>query len=329
MVTRPAARAGPNPPDSPQGIRSFVFRTADPDHFAEQIAPVAPGVRTEAADTGDFAVKVRAWRLPRAGIVSIDMGHGRNRFADERDFFVLTAPLAGKTEVRSGHREDEIVPGEVHLSPPYEPFDCNHFPRAPFLGLRLDAGLLRSHARALDEGGRGRARSSSCVVSSGARCASFRHYLHWLSRELQREGSTLAAPQVAWETEDLLVAMLAEACWPPDAARGAANRDALRRAEEFLAAHMRTAVSLPEVAAVAGVSLRTLTRAFHKKHGIGPIGFLRQRRLHAARRDFLSAPPGSESVTHVALRYGFAHLGRFASEYRKAFGEYPSETLCR
>jgi AraC-like DNA-binding protein len=31
----------------------------------------------------------------------------------------------------------------------------------------------------------------------------------------------------------------------------------------------------------------------------------------------------------VALYYGFAHLGRFAGEYRKAFGESPSETLRR
>ena len=35
----------------------------------------------------------------------------------------------------------------------------------------------------------------------------------------------------------------------------------------------------------------------------------------------------SESVTRIALDAGFRQLGRFAVEYRKRFGECPSETL--
>jgi len=77
----------------------------------------------------------------------------------------------------------------------------------------------------------------------------------------------------------------------------------------------------------AGVSIRTLTRAFNHKHGVGPIGFMCRCRLQAARRDLLAAEPGSESFTEVALLYGFAHLGHFAGEYRKAFQKSPSGTL--
>ena len=32
------------------------------------------------------------------------------------------------------------------------------------------------------------------------------------------------------------------------------------------------------------------------------------------------------TVTTVAMRFGFVHLGRFAAEYRRMFGEIPSET---
>ena len=33
------------------------------------------------------------------------------------------------------------------------------------------------------------------------------------------------------------------------------------------------------------------------------------------------------TVTDVALRYGFANPGRFAGQYRRAFGVSPAETL--
>jgi AraC-like DNA-binding protein len=318
MATRSRGSVGSLSPSDLEEIQGFVVQTNAPGQLAEQLAPVAPGVRVEATVAQGFAAQVRAWRLPRVGFVSLDMSHGRTRFGDERNFFVLTVPLAEKAEIYSRCRADECVPGEVHVSPPQEPFDCRHPGGSRFLGASLDAALVRSHARTFREDGRALTDSLPCFISSAAKCASF-----------LRKGSALSEPRVAWESEDLLVAMFVEACWPPPAARGEGGRDALRRAEELLVAHIQTAVSLPEVAAAAGVSLKTLTRAFHKKHGVGPIGFLRRRRLQATRRDLLAAEPSSETVTRVALRYGFAHLGRFAGEYRKAFGEYPSETLCR
>jgi AraC-like DNA-binding protein len=32
-------------------------------------------------------------------------------------------------------------------------------------------------------------------------------------------------------------------------------------------------------------------------------------------------------VSEIALRWGFGHFGRFAAEYRRRFGESPSQTL--
>jgi AraC-like DNA-binding protein len=41
----------------------------------------------------------------------------------------------------------------------------------------------------------------------------------------------------------------------------------------------------------------------------------------------LARPVPGASVTAVAMNFGFFHLGRFATSYRKRFGESPSETL--
>jgi transcriptional regulator GlxA family with amidase domain len=55
---------------------------------------------------------------------------------------------------------------------------------------------------------------------------------------------------------------------------------------------------------------------------------LRRVRLAQARAD-LEAPGPNTSVTNVAYDCGFSHLGRFAQEYARRFGESPSETLRR
>ena len=39
------------------------------------------------------------------------------------------------------------------------------------------------------------------------------------------------------------------------------------------------------------------------------------------------ADPWQVTVSEVAYRWGFTHLGRFAGAYRERFGETPSQTL--
>jgi transcriptional regulator GlxA family with amidase domain len=50
-------------------------------------------------------------------------------------------------------------------------------------------------------------------------------------------------------------------------------------------------------------------------------------RLDSVRTELTNSDPGGTTVTAVAGRWGFVHLGRFADQYRQQFGESPSETL--
>jgi len=56
--------------------------------------------------------------------------------------------------------------------------------------------------------------------------------------------------------------------------------------------------------------------------------FLRELRLDKARQELLRASNGA-TVTDIATRNGFNHVGRFAMQYRARYGESPSVTLCR
>ncbi|MER8442872.1 helix-turn-helix domain-containing protein [Mesorhizobium sp. M1066] len=88
-------------------------------------------------------------------------------------------------------------------------------------------------------------------------------------------------------------------------------------------------VHISELCSSLIVSRRTLHRAFQHTLGIGPVAYLRLRRLSAVHRALNTAKPANISVTQAALDYGFADLGRFAAFYQRIFGEFPSQTRHR
>ena len=73
-------------------------------------------------------------------------------------------------------------------------------------------------------------------------------------------------------------------------------------------------------------SERVLRCAFQEMTGHSPALFLRNHRLHKARRLLLD---DASSVKEVAYSCGFTEMGRFSEYYKKLFGENPSETLGR
>lgn len=87
-------------------------------------------------------------------------------------------------------------------------------------------------------------------------------------------------------------------------------------------------LDMHDLARRTGFSRRSLERIFHDRVGTTPGRWFRNIRLNGALRD-LVAPVSGRSVTDVAVRWGFRHLSRFSEQYRKTFGELPSQTLNR
>ncbi|MFI2104596.1 helix-turn-helix transcriptional regulator [Isoptericola sp. NPDC019693] len=103
----------------------------------------------------------------------------------------------------------------------------------------------------------------------------------------------------------------------------------VRRAVAFMDEHAHEPITVDEVAAAVHVSTRGLQAAFRRSLGTTPGEVLRRARLDGARRELLGADPDVTTVAAVAHRWGFLHLGHFASRYRDAHGELPSATLRR
>jgi transcriptional regulator GlxA family with amidase domain len=107
-----------------------------------------------------------------------------------------------------------------------------------------------------------------------------------------------------------------------------AARRALNRAMEYIEAHLSGTIRVASLCRYAGTNIRTLERIFKRELGMTPQQYVKARRLNAVRRCLLAENEvQGRYVTEVALSHGFAHLGRFAGDYRRYFGEYPQETL--
>ena len=102
----------------------------------------------------------------------------------------------------------------------------------------------------------------------------------------------------------------------------------VRRALEAMRCNPERNWTVAGLAAVAGLSGRTLQRQFRTFLGKSPRCLLRDIRFACARRQLLQAP-GETRVMDVAMNCGLPHFGRFSIEYQRRFGEAPSRTLKR
>jgi AraC family ethanolamine operon transcriptional activator len=85
--------------------------------------------------------------------------------------------------------------------------------------------------------------------------------------------------------------------------------------------------TIVDICSTVGVSERTLQYAFRAYVHMSPLAYLRMCRLNRVRKALLASDPQTTTVTAVAMRYGFLHLGRFSVDYKRAFDEAPSATL--
>lgn len=115
---------------------------------------------------------------------------------------------------------------------------------------------------------------------------------------------------------------------PPDGQEWAPSSGCLvRDVETYTASVHDGPVHISEICQQFGVSRRSLYRAFDEVLGMGPVKFLRQKRLCKAHSALKESDPAQTTVSEIAMKHGFIELGRFAHYYHALFGEHPSQTL--
>jgi AraC-like DNA-binding protein len=94
---------------------------------------------------------------------------------------------------------------------------------------------------------------------------------------------------------------------------------AVKRAREYIDAHVSENPSLDIIAEVAGMSSFHLLREFKKAIGVAPHSYLVQRRVELAKHLLLKGHP----LRQVAMEVGYCDQGHLSREFSRFFGVPP------
>ena len=111
----------------------------------------------------------------------------------------------------------------------------------------------------------------------------------------------------------------------PAAPRGGLAPVALRRVRDYIEAHLAEAISLHDLAAVAGLSTFHFARAFRQSTGQPPAAYVREARLARGRALLADPALAHHAITEIATAVGYTTASAFSVAFRRAYGITPRE----
>lgn len=199
------------------------------------------------------------------------------------------------------------------------------------IGMSIHRDALRALAPAKAEW-LARAGRERNLVLAPETAAAIRHMFLAASRSAEAgiEALAEAGEETALLTSTLehtlMLAMSGERGAPSTIPRRAhARLQIVRRAIDFMRAHLHDDIGVPEVCGAAFASRRTLQYCFEEFLHTTPQAYLRALRLNEARRQLKAK--GGQPITDIAADYGFASASHFTRHYKLMFDELPSQTL--
>jgi AraC family ethanolamine operon transcriptional activator len=98
-----------------------------------------------------------------------------------------------------------------------------------------------------------------------------------------------------------------------------------QEAADLIRNNLKDELSINDLCRNLGISARTLYLGFNEFMGVSPKAFRQILRLNEVHKELL-LNRRQRTVTDIAMEWSFFHLGRFSEQYRRMFGELPSET---
>jgi AraC-like DNA-binding protein len=312
-----------------------LFETGDLDDARRQVADVYCDHRLDLA--GD-SCGLNAWQtivpLNRIGVGA--MSYGGDVYVDPgrlESFYLLMLPYVGTAQVSAGDQNVASDRRTATLLSPTDPVRMRWNADCAKIMVRIDrAALEQLLATMLGRPLKEALRFNLHMPMEGRSVAWWR-FVTLLMSELECEDSRTARSATLVQLESLLLTSLLEGQQSnySDTLRSGTCKIAprhVRQVERFIEEHAGEAISMEQIVEASGVSGRALYDGFKQFRETSPMAYLRSVRMQRVREDLMKASYG-ETVSSIAARWGFFEFGRFAGQYRKLYGETPSQTLRR
>ncbi|MFI1989574.1 AraC family transcriptional regulator [Actinoplanes sp. NPDC020271] len=253
--------------------------------------------------------------------------------AAEADAYHVTLPVIGRVLARRNGRDLTAGPATAVAFRPGDPVYLR--PEAPSaeIDVRIERWALESElASLLGHPVEGPIDLPAAFDLTSGPAHSWSRLVRLLHDELEHATSLIFQPLIAEQLcssvlSGLLLSVPHRYHDELTTPAGAGPPRAMRRVLDAINDEPDRAFTVADLARIAGTSVRSLQEGFRRHLGCTPMAYLQQTRLERAHDTLREADPGLVTVATVANRWGFAHLGRFASAYRARFGVTPSETL--
>ncbi|TCC54878.1 helix-turn-helix domain-containing protein [Kribbella pittospori] len=250
--------------------------------------------------------------------------------ADPLDNYILCSLRSGGVEIP----EYSAGPGDVLLLPPGERGLTGRLRHPRELVLMLDPTVLQRVAATALEGRRPAALSfhGHRPATTAAR-RQLRDAIDYVHTQTLTNPALFSEPLISTTITQFLAAMVLAtvpnntSTDPNTESRRDAHPATLRRAISYIEVNPHRDLTIADIATAAGVTNRAIQLAFRRHLDTTPLAYLRQVRLAQAHADLQAADPTQTTVTAIAAHWGFHHPGRFANQYRTAYGQSPSTTL--
>lgn len=332
---RPGGHAIAWPLDAPAGGADEIAQFDDVDGAAETVGRLYyPHSIEVAGRPGSFRGRFSAVRLGPILMGELDYNVGLTMTVPNVDGYHLNMPMKGRLRSVSIGREVDTIPGRGALYQTGSDAVLSTARGCPFdmLAIHVDRRPLENALAALL--GRKLAGPVRLAPDLDLRSGAGRQWWDLLVawHALRRRNLLLSNPMVAEPLgHSLLTGLLYAAAHQFSDELRIASRSgtsaAVRAAESYIIEHIGEPLTIGEVARGVGLSTRAIQRGFHEQYGMSPKEYIRMRRLERAHAELAMSDPHTMTVTAVATRWGFAHLGRFSQEYRKKYGVTPAQTL--
>ena len=83
--------------------------------------------------------------------------------------------------------------------------------------------------------------------------------------------------------------------------------------------------SIPQLCALVGISERSLLYYFKEKYKVSTSEYIKAIRLSKVKRDLFILKDEKITISTIAKKYHFWHMGQFAKDFKKQFGITPTE----